>query len=327
MKFKYKVGEKVMVLDGSDAPHYAAGWIEPMNRYVGKTLEVMCQEAVFGSPVYKLVDGGGWSYDERYLTPATSAAPTTSDRIVVYIDKKNPSKVIAKDVSTGKTGVAKCSPEDIFDFYTGAKLAMNRLLGVEEKTKQKIEIGDTVEYISHRVSIFHPEYGGKGVVKDIDDDNDLWVLWEGKEDAFCCHPERVRLVSKKSTKTPAPKSKFSVGQLVIGNEEANRYSITKEKSVWKVAAVKPHGFIEISGSKGGLLRGFEVRDDCFDLYAGTLPSFKAFCTESKYNWQKGRIYSIVNGECIGDMRLNPSYCISAEQMSDVIGVGFIRVME
>lgn len=333
MKFKYRIGEKVTVLDGSEAQHYAAGWIDPMNRYVGKTLRVMHQQSDGGYPVYKLVDGGGWSYDERYLAPANSVAPTTSDRIVVYIDKKDPSKVIAKDVSTGRTGVAKCSPEDTFNFYTGAKLAMDRLLGVEEM-EQKIEIGDTVEFISDKVGVFFPEYGGKGVVQEIDDDNDLWVLWEGKEMAFCCHPERVRLVSKKSAKTPDPKteapaqkSKFSVGQLVIGNEGANRYTITSEKTVWKVTAVRQNGYIEISGPKADIVGGYEVSPDCFDLYTGTLPSFKAFCTESKNGWQKGKIYSIVNGKCIDDKRYNPSYCVSAGQMSDVFGVGFIRVME
>ena len=333
MKFKYKVGEKVRVLDGSDAPHYTAGWVDSMNPYVGKTLEVMRQESHLKSPVYKLVDGGGWSYDERYLAPAASVAPTTSDRIVVYIDKKDPSKVVAKDVSTGKTGVAKCSPEDIFDFYTGAKLAMNRLLGVEEKTeeRQKTEIGDTVEFVSIQAGVFYPGYGGKGVVQDIDLDGDLWVLWEGEETSYCCGTEKVRLVSKKSskrfTKTSALKSKFSVGQLVIGNAGANRYSITTEKTVWKVTAVRPNGFIEISGPKADIVGGFEVNADCFDLYTGTLPSFKAFCTESKYGWQKGRIYDIVNGKCIEDKRYNPSYCTSAEQMSDIFGVGFIRVME
>lgn len=325
MKFKYKVGEKVRVLDGSEADHYAAGWIDPMNRYVGKTLVVMRQESDKGLPVYKLVDGGGWSYDEKYLAPADS------DRIVVYIDKKDPRKVVAKDVSTGKTRVAKCSPEDTFDFYTGAKLAMERLLGVEEKgeekVEQKIEIGDTVEFISRIESVFYPGYGGKGVVRDIDFDGDLWVLWEGKETAFCCGTEKVRLVSKRSTKTSAPKPKFSVGQLVIGNEGANRYSTTKEKTVWKVTAVRQNGYIEISGPKADIVGGFTVNADCFDLYTGTLPSFKAFCTESKYGWQKGKIYSIVNGKCINDKRYNPSYCISAEQMSDTIGVGFIRVME
>lgn len=257
MKFKYKVGEKVRVLDGSKAQHYAAGWINPMNSYVGKTLVVMMQESIYESPTYKLMDGGGWSYDEKYL------APTTSDRIVIYIDKKDPSKVIAKDISTGKTGVAKCSPEDTFEFYTGAKLAMERLLGVE--------MG--------------------------------------------------------ADKPSTPKSKFSVGQLVIGNEGANRYSITKEKTVWKVTTVLPNGFIKISGPKTYIESGFEVRPDCFDLYTGTLPTFKAFCTESKYDWQKGKIYSIVNGRCVDDRSFIPCYCISADQMSDVIGVGFIRVME
>ena len=331
MKFKYKVGDKVVVLDGSKAQHYTAGWVESMNPYVGKTLVVRSQVDCFATPVYKLVDGGGWSYDEKYLAPANSVAPTTSDRIVVYIDKKDPSKVVAKDVSTGKTGVAKCSPEDTFDFYTGAKLAMNRLLGVEEKVKQEIEIGDTVEFVSCAVSIFYPGYGGKGVVKDIDLDGDLWVLWEGKDTAYCCGTEKVRLVSKKSSKrstnSPTPKSKFSIGQLVIGNEGANRYSITAEKTVWKVTAVKPNGYIEVSGPKSDIVGGYVVSADCFDLYTGTLPSFKAFCTESKYGWQKGRIYSIVNGKCINDRRYNPSYYISAEQMSDVIGAGFIRVKE
>lgn len=325
MEFKYKVGEKVRVLDGSEADHYAAGWVVSMNPYVGKTLEVMCQEADFGSPVYKLVGGGCWHYDERYLAPAKS------NRIVIYTDKKDPSKVIAKDVPTGKTGVAKCSPEDTFDFYTGAKLAMNRLLGVEkmgtDEKIEEIEIGDTVEFISCQVGVFYPGYRGRGVVKDIDLDGDLWVLWEGKDNAWCCGTEKVRLVSKKSTKPSTPKSKFSVGQLVIGNEGANRYSITKERTVWKVAAIRQNGFIEISGPKADIVGGFEVCPDCFDLYAGTLPSFKAFCTESKYDWQKGKIYSIVDGECVNGKGYNPGYCISAEQMSDVIGAGFIRVME
>lgn len=325
MKFKYKIGEKVRVLDGSKAQDYTAGWVVSMNPYVGKTLEVMCQEADFASPVYKLVDGGGWSYDEKYL------APVSPDRIVVYIDKKDPSKVVAKDISTGKTGVAKCSPEDIFDFYTGAKLAMERLLGVEkmgtDEKIEEIEIGDTVEFISRAVSLFYPGYGGKGVVHDIDMDGDLWVLWEGKETAYCCGTEKVRLVSKKHTKTSAPKPKFHVGQLVIGNEGANRYSIAKERTVWKVAAVRQNGFIEVSGPKYDAVDGFEVSADCFDPYTGTVPSFKAFCTESKNGWQKGRIYSIINGKCVDDRRYNPCYCISAEQMSDVIGVGFIRVME
>ncbi len=46
--------------------------------------------------------------------------------IVVY---RKDSKVIALDKVTGKKGIAKCSPEDEFDFDIGAKLAFERLTG------------------------------------------------------------------------------------------------------------------------------------------------------------------------------------------------------
>ncbi|MGN1341181.1 MAG: hypothetical protein ACI4WS_12885 [Oscillospiraceae bacterium] len=54
-------------------------------------------------------------------------------------------KVVAKRGK--KVGVAKCSPEDTFDFVTGAKLAFERLIGVTDNTskpKQKFKTGEFV---------------------------------------------------------------------------------------------------------------------------------------------------------------------------------------
>lgn len=56
-------------------------------------------------------------------------------KILITVDKADPQKVIAKDLDSGKTGVAKCNPTDTFDFYTGAKLAFARLCG-EDKPKE-----------------------------------------------------------------------------------------------------------------------------------------------------------------------------------------------
>lgn len=42
-------------------------------------------------------------------------------------------EVIALDKVTGKRGIAKCNPSDKFDFYTGAKLAIDRMMAPEEK--------------------------------------------------------------------------------------------------------------------------------------------------------------------------------------------------
>lgn len=50
--------------------------------------------------------------------------------IVIY---KKGAETIALDKSTGKKAVAKCSPDDTYDFYTGAELALSRLIGHETK--------------------------------------------------------------------------------------------------------------------------------------------------------------------------------------------------
>lgn len=42
----------------------------------------------------------------------------------VYVDGN---KVIAVNLETGKEGIARCHPDDTFDFFVGAKLALERL--------------------------------------------------------------------------------------------------------------------------------------------------------------------------------------------------------
>lgn len=57
--------------------------------------------------------------------------------IVIY---RKGDETIALDKRTGKKAVAKCSPEDEYDFTTGAKLAFERLTGTEEsKSEEKTE--------------------------------------------------------------------------------------------------------------------------------------------------------------------------------------------
>ena len=60
--------------------------------------------------------------------------------IVIYNRGK---EVIAVDKKTGKKAVARCCPEDTFDFKTGAKIAFERLLS----DPNSIVIGDIVRVI------------------------------------------------------------------------------------------------------------------------------------------------------------------------------------
>ena len=49
MKHKFKIGDKVRVLDGSNIRNYTGGWYEHMNKYVGKVSTIV--------GVYTLQDG------------------------------------------------------------------------------------------------------------------------------------------------------------------------------------------------------------------------------------------------------------------------------
>lgn len=60
--------------------------------------------------------------------------------IVIYNRGK---EVIAVDKNTGKKAIARCCPEDTFDFETGAKIAFERLLS----DPNDIAIGDMVRVI------------------------------------------------------------------------------------------------------------------------------------------------------------------------------------
>ena len=53
-------------------------------------------------------------------------------KILIKVDEKNPNRVVAKNLLTGDEAVAKCSPDDKFDFMTGAKMALDRLSKVKK---------------------------------------------------------------------------------------------------------------------------------------------------------------------------------------------------
>ena len=62
-----------------------------------------------------------------------------SEKIVITTDGKITAATLYGEMGTKKTATAKCAPEDKFDFFTGAELALRRLLGKEDVGMQKPE--------------------------------------------------------------------------------------------------------------------------------------------------------------------------------------------
>lgn len=125
---KFKVGDKVRILDGSKIKNYAGGWTSKMGRHVGEVYKVSnVVHCSSGSRVYEYeLEGIIYVWDERGLERCGN------ETIVIY---RKDNEVIAIDKRTGKKAIAKCSLEDKFDFNTGAKLAFERLMnGNKEST-------------------------------------------------------------------------------------------------------------------------------------------------------------------------------------------------
>lgn len=74
----------------------------------------------------------GWTFIPNMLT-------RIKEKIVIIADGKTTTAKLYSDNKPIKTATAKCSPDDIYDFTIGAKLAIDRLMN------HKIEIGDIVK--------------------------------------------------------------------------------------------------------------------------------------------------------------------------------------
>lgn len=94
--------------------------------------------------------------------------PVSTDEITIT---RHGDKVVAKYGK--KVGVAKCSPDDTFDFAVGAKLAFSRLMGEPEdkpEPKRKFKLGEFVKVIDKTNPLHNFPLGSIVAIMDLKDD-------------------------------------------------------------------------------------------------------------------------------------------------------------
>lgn len=165
---KFKVGDKVRVVRSDvheNARHAIVGgvgvvkYIEKHADKRGLPYAVEFEEEdewrgnCFG---YCRGKRGYWCCDEM-LEPVRRKS---NECIVIY---RKDSDVIALDKRTGKKAVAKCSPDDEFDFNIGAKLAFERLGERRYRIvkQDKYEIGDKVKFVDKYSTGINADFLGK----------------------------------------------------------------------------------------------------------------------------------------------------------------------
>ena len=124
MKGEFKIGDRVKVADIDKGAEHAvighAGSIIDVNRHSPWPILVE-----FDKHAEFYHSGHGLGKENHcYWCTKKMLQHEKSETIVIY---RKGEEVIALDKSTGKTAKAICSPEDEFNFMTGAKLALERL--------------------------------------------------------------------------------------------------------------------------------------------------------------------------------------------------------
>ncbi len=146
-KDKFKVGDKVRATRSVDRNKSIIG-------LTGKIISLRYDSRRYGVEFDKKIHAGhdsGETGKDGYCWNCPEDALELVNRNECIVIYRKGNETIALDKRTGEKGIAKCSPEDEFDFEIGAKLAFERLFATEkdETTKdENIKVGDTVKCIS-----------------------------------------------------------------------------------------------------------------------------------------------------------------------------------
>ncbi len=132
---KFKVGDKVEILDGSKIKNYVGGFAEGMYKYIGKTMEIAEINTMYEGRDAYFLKGSQFVWDERGLKLVTD----NDKKIVITTDGKTTTAKLYDGKNVIKTAKTKCSPEDKFDFNLGATIALSRLTGYEKKIEKKLD--------------------------------------------------------------------------------------------------------------------------------------------------------------------------------------------
>lgn len=117
---EFKVGDYVRVKRFKKRP---IGWNSEgkMDHLMGKICKVTSASPLGTNiNVYDKKYDYSWCFEKEQVEKISNT--------IVIFTKEN--QVIALDKETGEKAIAKCHPDDEFDFYIGAKLAFERLMGV-----------------------------------------------------------------------------------------------------------------------------------------------------------------------------------------------------
>ena len=146
-----------------------------------------------------------------------------NEQCIVIYSKGN--EVIALNKETGKKGVAKCSPEDEFDFMVGAKLAFERLVGLPVKeVKRLANVGEYIKIVNATNDIAN-DYENGDILKVIRVEDD-WAYYKEGCGKFAKTEEYVVLENYSPVAPAVPEKTLYNGKVVCVDNDGDDDSFT-----------------------------------------------------------------------------------------------------
>lgn len=293
---RFKEGDKVRVKKFKERP---IGWeIEgKMDHLMGKVVEIKSSKPWGEYNVYDPKHHCEWSFVEDELEPV-------NETIVIY---RKDREVIAVDKVTGDKAIAKCSPEDTFDFNVGAKLAFDRLMKCNKENITVEDMRKKLESYCHCRSCSDCKLKsptcrcGRGA----------HFMTKDKSGNYTMSDEEIKAAfnivfgtSIKESKQKEP-HKFKVGDIVKGNSKSDeKYVVTNSNMTrGKVTRVSNDGntitieALEHNNMTFTVAEEYGVESKYFDLVEEDTKLYngKIIFTKGDNIFKTGHIYEVKDG--------------------------------
>lgn len=170
MRYKFNVGDRVRVLDGSKIKDYAGGWCMEnviyeeaiiTNRFISTPKKFPSYKLKFYDRDFKRYDS--YTFDERGLDFAEII-------IAFTIKGSKVSSIMYNSKGAIAASEARCHPDDDFDLKTGMNIALDRLLAKTSLYNGKVicvENNGPIKFDFTKGKIYNIVYG------EIEDDNGM----------------------------------------------------------------------------------------------------------------------------------------------------------
>ena len=143
---KFKVGDKVVLTKNED--YAKAGMIGTIieEKRSSDRLGIKFDKKFYGGHDCFGQCGDGYGH---YVSGEYVKLVSANSSIHIYTDGITTTAILKDGKKAIRTGQAKCSPDDTYDFNVGAKLAFDRLMENEVKeVKRKAKVGEWVKIVS-----------------------------------------------------------------------------------------------------------------------------------------------------------------------------------